>query len=61
MCAHAAVSNHRKAGTSVGRFTWVAVHDRWLRSWYQWFAPKARLEFADDSVDVVRDPRMQVR
>jgi hypothetical protein len=30
-------------------------------SWYQWFAPKARLEFADDSVDVVRDPRMQVR
>ena len=30
-------------------------------SWYQWFAPKAGLEFADDSVDVVRDPRMHVR
>ena len=29
--------------------------------WYEWFTQKARLEFADDSVDVVRDPRMQVR
>jgi len=43
---------HRSAGSLR-----VAVHDRGLRSWYQWFAPKARLEFAD----VVRDPRMQVR
>jgi len=43
---------HRSAGSLR-----VAVHDRGLRSWDQWFAPKARLEFAD----VVRDPRMQVR
>ena len=29
--------------------------------WYEWFTQKARLEFADDFVDVVRHPRVEVR
>ena len=29
--------------------------------WYERFAPNARLELADESIDAVRDPRMKVR